>query len=234
MLIEYLCNIFIHNGYRQCVSLVKLDGYKFFVFGTADSAAKEEYFVVLESLVQTELSLSKIFSEIADQLFDQLSTQRNMAEYFPKNSTLIICCEETACPLGLALAIEEDHYNFKKNIITYVVAEIYSLAEKIRSEDGKINLTNEFINNLINENGGDVFRTFKSSGGISKNYYSLLMKIVSKIPLINYIPPIKSLHDLEAAIGTSMTKEQMSLYESVIAEDLLQSDKKFDLWLDQP
>lgn len=233
MLIEYLFNILINNGYLQCVSLVKLDRYRFFVFGTADPASKEEYFVILESLEKTEISLYNIFNNIADKLFDELSLQKNIAEYFPKNSTLIICCEETVCPIGLALSIEEDHYNFKKNVITYVATEIDSLVEKIKSKDGVLRLNNEFLNDLLNEGGGDIFRTFKSSGGASKNYYSLLLRIFSKIPFLTYIPPIKSLHDLEGAIGTSMTKEQMIMYESLIAEDLLQSDKKFDLWLNQ-
>ncbi|WP_426054548.1 ABC-three component system middle component 1 [Janthinobacterium sp. PSPC2-1] len=234
MLIDYISNILTNNGYVQCLSDVTLEGYKFYVFETVDRSSKEEYFVVLESLVQTELSLALIFNEKADQLFDELSAQKNMADYFQKNSTLIICCEETACPVGLALSIEEDHYNFKKNVISYVAAEIDSIADKVKSEDGVLKLTNEYINNIINEGGGDLFRAFKSSGGASRNYYSLLMKIVSKLPLINYIPPVKSLHDLEGAISTSMTKQQVAMYESSISEELLNSDKKFDVWLDQP
>lgn len=234
MLIEFICDIMKDNGYVALTNDVQFEGYDFCLFGCGPGVSKEEYFVVMESHIQSEAALSKILSELADEVFEQISAQSNVAEFFKKNSTLIICAEEQSCSTSVILSLEEDQYNFKKNVILFTKSEIESMTSKVGAMNAETVLTNERINRLIAADGGDVFRAFKSGGGGAQNYYSLLLKMVSKVPFLTYIPVAKSLHDLDGAIDTSMTKLQVDMYRGALEEELLTSDKHFETWLDQP
>ncbi|MGF6514328.1 hypothetical protein ABH912_001794 [Pseudomonas sp. BT76 TE3572] len=226
MLSEILRNIFINHKFAEVPTNLNIDNYKLSIFKPLPELEKQEYFAIIESLEQSEAATHFIFDELSDLLFEKLRTLDNIESYFIKNCTLIICCEKSKTSNKLILSIEEDPYNFKKNIITYTNGEITSLNEIINTQE--LNLTNEQINNIINGESGNLFRSFKEKSSNINSYYSLILKIVAKIPFITYTPAKKSLHDLDGDIEKELTKEQQALYLKSLDIDLNASDKEIE------
>ena len=233
MLINYIANILESNNYTTLPTNIRSDRFEIRLFGTKKEALREEYFVIIENVGPSENFLKEVLYGIADEIFDKITAQAEIADYFRKNCTLIICLKNVEVSSAAILEIEEDQYNFKKNVIAYSQHELESIKIKVESILHKPGLTVEHINSLINEGGGNVFRDFKMLGGSSNSYYSLLMKIFLKVPFLTYIPPEKSLHNLEGAISTSLTKKQMWLYDFNNSALLLNTDKNFDDWLNE-
>ncbi|MGF6130984.1 hypothetical protein QF019_006233 [Pseudomonas frederiksbergensis] len=228
MLSEILRNIFLNHDLSEIPMKLNIENYMIFVFEPLPELKKQEYYVIIESMEQSEEATNFIFDELSDLLFEKIRISDNIESYFVKNCTLIICCEKSKTSNKLILSIEEDPYNFKKNIITYTKGEITSLNETINKTDSTLKLTNEQINNILNGESGNLFRSFKEKSSNINSYYSLLLKIVSKVPFATYQPAKKSLHDLDGDIEKELTKEQQILYLKALDIDLNASDKEIE------
>ncbi|EPM68509.1 hypothetical protein A584_17720 [Pseudomonas syringae pv. theae ICMP 3923] len=226
MLIEIMQNIFTSNGFRYSEIKPTIDGYYLSIFLPPADGLKQEYFVVIEGVKQSEATTDLIWSEIADNIFEKIRTSQAVEGYFAKNCTLILCCEKSLTPIHMILKIEEDPYNFKKNVITYTKGEITSMNQLLMKESEALKLSNHEINLLINGESGNHFTSFKERKNNVNTYYSLLLKIMTKLPFITYEPGAKFLHNLESDIEKELTKEQTQLYTQALAIDLEMSEEK--------
>ncbi|MBN0617384.1 hypothetical protein JTM18_36430, partial [Pseudomonas aeruginosa] len=67
----------------------------------------------------SDAAAQKILEEKAQELFEAISNSGKVDRPFEKNCTMLICHEEEGISRQTILALEEDQYNFKKNVITY-------------------------------------------------------------------------------------------------------------------
>ncbi|EZH77244.1 hypothetical protein AU05_25265 [Ectopseudomonas composti] len=212
MLIKIIENIFLNNGYQIIQLEQHLSEFKSLLFVPENYESREEYFLVIEAITPSEKLTRYILNEGADALFETIRNNQKIDKAFPKNCTMVLCCEARKTPRDLILALEEDHYNFKKNVITYTDEEIQDLLVKLEAS-GHGKLTSAAINKAINSNSGETFSNFKKLGDSANNYYSLLMKIVIKLPFIQYTPAAQQMDDLEQNIRTNLTPEETSILE---------------------
>jgi hypothetical protein len=218
MLIEIVKRIFESNGFQALELLCPYDGLQAFLFKPCSESGKEEFFLLLEYSNPTEDIFRALLNEVADEWYLSIRQQEGVDKAFAKNCTMIICSPIVVMPSRLVFDIEEDKYNFKKNVISYSDSELRSL------EGLTQDLTVAEINRIINHNSGQEFQKFKRSSGNTENYYSLLLKIFVKLPFIRYLHAPKTLDDLEGLIRSSLSEEELSLYLNVLSLDLSQSD----------
>lgn len=235
MLSEHIDSIFLNNGYCKVPNNQNLDGYIHSLFEPKEAPHREEYFVVIEAITQSAQATEYLLNEGADLLFNKFCSMENLKKSFAKNCTMIICCEAANTTRELTLQLEEDHYNFKKNVIIYTKGEITGLEQFCGSDHSFQKLSNELINNIINSDSGNEFRAFKEQTKNRNNHYSLLIKIIMKLPFISYQPKAKSLIDLEISIEKALTLEQRTIYNKLLLLDLNASEEKteqliFEAW----
>ncbi len=224
MLIEIINNILSCNGYDQVEIPILLEGYQVFLYMPRDPG-KEEYFVTIEASVQEEAAHFFVFNEGAEVIFEKIRNIEEVGRSFEKNSTLIICCENNTIDRDLTLKIEEDHYNFKKNIVTYTKGEITAFSE-IVSQVSQI--TNDVISDIINSDSGNDFSAFKEQVKNRNNHFSLALKIMMKLPFITYVPKQKNLIDLESDIESHLSEFQRPIYFNLLAIPPELGDDEFE------
>ncbi|SBW83256.1 hypothetical protein PVE_R1G5376 [Pseudomonas veronii 1YdBTEX2] len=212
MLIEIINNILSSNGYIHVQAPISLEGFQTFLYAPYESD-KEEYFVTIEALDQSMDAHLFLLQEGAELIFEKIRNTEKVGRTFEKNSTLIICCENNSIERELTLKIEEDNYNFKKNIITYTKGEITAFTPIVIES---INITNKLISDIINSEEGNNFRAFKEQTKNRNNHYSLALKIMMKLPFITYIPKKKDLRDLESDIEKGLSTYQLPIYHTLL------------------
>ncbi|WP_269516988.1 ABC-three component system middle component 1 [Acinetobacter baumannii] len=159
-MISIVNDILICNGYKTIELAQLLEGYSCFLFKPIDN--KDEFFVTIESHNQSDEDAKNILENKADELFDLIFSCNIASPFFKKNCTLILCQEYSKIERSTIFQIEEDPYNFKKNVIVYSKNELNSLKDYL-SKDNNISLTNEKINQIINSNNGSEFLNFKTN-----------------------------------------------------------------------
>ncbi|MDO7440339.1 ABC-three component system middle component 1 [Acinetobacter baumannii] len=216
-MISIVNHILICNGYKNIELAQFLEGYSCFLFKPIDN--KDEFFVTIESHNQSDDDAKNILENKADELFDLIFYSNIVSPFFKKNCTLILCQEYSKIERSTIFQIEEDPYNFKKNVIIYSENELNSLKDYL-SKDNNIRLTNEKINQIINSNNGADFLNFKYNQEKTDNYYSLIIKIILKLPFITYIPQEQDLENLEDEIYNSLSEKQKIIYKKLIDQDI--------------
>jgi diphthamide synthase subunit DPH2 len=212
MLTDIISKIFYSNGYIE----IPIDNipqeYRLTLFHPCDQSHRQEYYAVLEHLAETESFLDDVLERLADDFFDLIAATRNINEYFEKNSTLIICQKSGSANSHTVLKLKEDAYNFKKNVITYTAKEFASLHDKLLEIPS---LQKDFFNSLINAKNGEIFRDYKKKSGNTDDYYSLLLKISSKLPFLTYAPPKHELENLDTEINSKLDDYEKRLYDAI-------------------
>ncbi|QXE84897.1 hypothetical protein KP003_10805 [Geomonas nitrogeniifigens] len=212
MLIEVVKLIFLENGYVERPVELNTQFTYFFVVPKPE-LQKQEYFLVLEKKDTTATDIAELVKEKADLYFDTIRRCDKVDESFEKNCTIILCCESSKIDLNSILRFEEDPYNFKKNAIEYRDEELVSWRSHVSGA-----LTVENLNHLVNPDQGASFIAFKTTNKL--DYYSLLMKIFIKIPLVYYEPQSTSaLYDISDKIRDCLNKEYAAQYDYLIAAD---------------
>jgi len=203
MLIDILKQIFYDNNYVE--RNVELNSvYKYFLAVPNPKVNRQEYFLVLEKKDTTEENIKSLMTEDADKYFEIIRKNDQVDEAFDKNCTMILCFESTKSEFEVILRLEEDPYNFKKNVIEYTAKELASWNSKVTGT-----LTVNDMNRLVNPDQGATFTAFKKK--TSNDYYSLLMKIFIKLPIINYMPQSPSnLYDISEKIRSSLSKSNLN------------------------
>lgn len=211
------------NAYSITSVSHNISGYTTFLAAPEKVKKRQEFFLLLEHYFPTDELLRRLIKEDAGRFFEFLIKSELTDETFRKNCTLVLCCEKNSVSPETVLAVEEDPYNFKKNIITYTSVELQNWDNMITSS-----LHFKNLNELINEDMGNKFRQFKERGDSSNDYYSLLMKIVTKIPIIQYIPAEKDLYDLEAEIRKKLSHDDQEILDFIVNIDLTKSDDEIE------
>ncbi|MDO8417320.1 MAG: hypothetical protein Q7S87_14030 [Agitococcus sp.] len=222
-MINIINNILTSFGYQQANIEYSLDNLAMFLFIPASESNREEYFVTLQLNIQSDESAQTILEETAQELFESIRNSGKVERSFEKNCTMIICHEDAMISRNTILALEEDQYNFKKNVVTYAEHELHALKTHL-SESGVEHLTNKIINEIINFGGGKRFLEFKNNHKNINDHYSLILKIALKLPFITYSPHEQQLTNLSLEIEQSFNH-----YQSVIFTQLMESGE----WADE-
>lgn len=214
-MINIINNILSSNGYNQVKLEPPFNDQVFYLFCLPEESKREEYFVTIQLQTQSDAAAQALLEEKAQELFEAISNSGKVDRPFEKNCTMLICHEEQRISRQTILSLEEDQYNFKKNIITYTPRELANLKAHI-SESGIEKITNNVINEIINSEGGRNFIDFKGDHANSKGYYSLTLKAALKLPFITYSPQEQQLTNLNDEIKNSLNPYQSSIYSQLI------------------
>ncbi|MCK5344440.1 MAG: hypothetical protein KAR20_13590, partial [Candidatus Heimdallarchaeota archaeon] len=179
MLIDILKKIFNDNHFEELKVEFDSGEYHFFLTRPGSAAKRQEYYLVLEKENTTIEDINMLIETGADNFFEVIRKSDLVDESFEKNCTIIFSCgpSERAIEPEIILRLEEDPYNFKKNVIEYTSEELDSWND-VASASLSVERLNEMMGN------GETFASFKE-GGV-KDSYSLLMKISMKLPFIHY------------------------------------------------
>lgn len=217
-MITLINKILFSNGYERLDIEPSSSNVIFYAFCLPEGHKREEYFVTIQLQEQSDTAAQELLHEKAQILFEEISNSGKVGRPFEKNCTLLICHEEEKISRQTILALEEDHYNFKKNVITYTSNELESLESYIiENEIEKI--TNNIISEIINSNSGRKFLTFKNDHTNKKDYYSLILKTALKLPFITYTPQEQQLTNLNDEIDKSLSLYQSTIYSQLMAYD---------------
>lgn len=224
MMIEILKEIFKSNEYEQVAFDLCLIDAEYAIYTPKRKENKEEYFVLLELKHQSQKEIKITLEKLSEYLFEKIMKFGAIERYFGKNSTLIICHKQTKIDRMTTLALEEDLYNFKKNVILYSEEEINDLINHLASQ-GIVNLTNKTLLSIINEENGSSFVNFKNKKEKKGNYYSIIIKIFLKVPFLTYQTEKKKLDAIESNID-----KELNIFQRKISDDILNFDSE---WSDE-
>lgn len=217
-MINIINNILSSNGYKQVEIEIPLNNQAFYLFCLPEESKREEYFVTIQLQTQSESEAQALLEEMAQELFEAISNSGKVDRPFEKNCTMLICHEEERISRQTILALEEDQYNFKKNVITFTPHELENLKTHL-SESGVEKITNNVINEIINSEHGRKFLAFKDDRANSKNHYSLVLKAALKLPFITYSPQEHQLINLSDEIKNSLAPNLYSIYSQLIESE---------------
>lgn len=218
-MISIINNVLANNGYKLVRKEIpeKIPA-TVCLFSASEPCNREEYFVTLELNEQSDEMAINLLEEKAQELFEEISSSGFVDKTFEKNCTMILCHEEAKISRRTVLALEEDQYNFKKNVIAYYPQEVDATNEFLAKENIE-KITNSLINNIITAEGGKIFLEFKESHKNKKDYYSLVLKIALKLPFITYIPREQQLINLDQEVESSLSEEQSFIYDKLVNSD---------------
>lgn len=184
-----------------------------------ESNINQEYYLFLHCDSIDNNFIKKLNDEYLEYLMDNIESLEFTDESARKNSTLIITCKSENISDENLLKVEENPYFFKKNIITYDLEQLKDLKLVLNG-----NYNNISINKHIMIDGGDKFEDFKTQKLKSGSYYPLLIKIITKLPFVHYIPQNNQLDNLENFIYENLTPEDIKLFDFVCSIDKKLSD----------
>lgn len=210
-----IINIILNsNGYQETDIPLHQELAELNLFKPCVDNHRQEYFLVVKLHEQSNEAAKQFLEHHTQDWFDQIIISGFVGQEFEKNCTLILCHKEDQVNRTTILMIEEDQYNFKKNVITYTEDELIDLQDYI--DRNQLNsLNEEVINSVINENGGMSFLQFKNNNIEQKDYYSLLLKSILKLPFISYLPQEQQLANLIDDIELSLSSSQLSIYKKL-------------------
>lgn len=190
-----------------------------------DGEGYQEYYVLLQSDDVSDDFLKSLAIDGSEELMGRLELLDFTDESFRKNSTLILCCSSVSISDSVLLQFEENPYFFKKNAITYSDAELLNLKEKL---NGRFN--NEILNSLLAERGGSFFDSFKTMNLPEGHYYPLLIRLITKLPFVHYLPQSNNLEDLDEFVRKELVESDLKLLDYVLSEEYLIDDKVSSDW----
>lgn len=201
-----LVDVDLSNQYLEC-SLYK-----------AESSYREEYFLTVRVDNNSDEALQKLLDNTAQEIFEEIQGAGKVELYFEKNCTMLICLDSFGLNHDLVLALEEDPYNFKKNVIKYSPPELAALNDHMTSNAIKA-LTNDIINDILNANNGKNFLAFKYQSGNEHHLYDLIVRVMLKLSFLSYHPQEQKLENLTGQIDSALPAALIETFEKVLAVD---------------
>lgn len=224
---EIINNILNSNGYQETDAPIRQELAELNLFKPSVDNHRQEYFLVVKLHEQSDESAKQFLEHHTQDWFDQIIISGFVGQEFEKNCTVILCHKEDQVSRATILMIEEDQYNFKKNVITYTDRELMDLLGYI--DENQLNsLNEEAINNIINEHGGISFLQFKNNNKEQENYYSLVLKSILKLPFITYLPQEQQLANLAGDIELSLSSNQLRVYKKLTESSELWEDENIE------
>lgn len=213
-MLEQLERILVANEYG--VKQVELMDFDARIAMPRDLGNKQEYFLILAHQHLSDELVNELLMEHTATFLDTLAAMPYVDESLRKNCTLLLCCENGRLSNQLILQFEENPFSFKKNVISYTADELTAFTKII--EDNEPN--NLFLNRLLNAEEGELFAKFKNGNLDEKHYYPLLLRLMTKVPLLTYTPNQQELDDLEAVVRDSLTMKEQKVMDYLLNIDL--------------
>jgi hypothetical protein len=204
-------NNFIVNEFDYSIDI---DGLNAKVVIPSHNNSNQEYYLILEYEFVNDCIIDKLVKEYLEKIMDALEALDYTDESFKKNCTLIFCCKIGEVTDQSLLRLEEDPYFFKNNVITYSELELIALQREL---NGKYD--NYSLNELIVSNSGDFFESFKTLSLEGNHYYPLLIRIITKLPFVHYLPQQNQLDDLDVFIRKYLDSSDLKLLDIVCSSD---------------
>lgn len=176
---------------------------------SADSD-RQEYYFILECGTVDDTFIDRLLGEHIEKFMDSLEKLEVTDESFIKNCTMILCCQAGHISNQKLLRFEENPYFFKKNTITYSNNELIALKGVL---DNQFN--NEQLNQLLISNEGSLFESFKTLSLEVDSYYPLLIKIMTKLPFVHYIPQPNQLENLDSFVKSELDTSNLRLLDFI-------------------
>ncbi len=184
----------------------------------AESSERQEYFLTIDLSALDQEELKIFLEQTCQEIFEEILNSGNVELHFEKNCTMIICIDTSSINQDLTLAIEEDPYNFKKNVIKYTADELTELNSYLSTNSVKA-LTNDAINDILNANGGTDFLEFKKNRMSGSQLYSLVTRIIIKLPFLVYTPRKQKLENLAGQIEEAVPVELRETLHRILATE---------------
>ncbi|WP_417527352.1 ABC-three component system middle component 1 [Marinomonas shanghaiensis] len=207
MLIDLIDKVFLNNGYEAVHFEHRYNDLITRLFKPQTAKNKAEYYLVVEFQNAKNQHADDLLSKWSDILHLKVRENPLVDRVFSKNCTMIICWPSNEITNKQVFKLEEDRYNFKKNVITYSSTEFLDLQGK------NSDLTVVQLNELIGEGNGRFFQRFKEKSDELNNYYSLLLKIFIKVPFLTYLHDPKRLSNLDSSLVEGLSQSELELYE---------------------
>lgn len=191
-----------------------VEGLKAKLYSPNSENKNQEYYLFLEYDSPDDASLQSLVKEHIEIFMDTLDSLDFTDKSFRKNCTLILCCKIGAITDQSLLEFEEDPYFFKKNVITYSELELIALQKELNFQHDNLSL-----NNLLMSHGGDLFESFKTLSLEDNHYYPLLVRVMTKLPFVHYIPQQNQLDDLDVFIRGNLNSTDLNLLDKICFDD---------------
>jgi len=214
-MITTLNNIMTSNRF----TLVDIDlPSSFFEFSLykAESRHREEYFLTIHLDNNSDQALQNFLDNTAQEIFEEIQITDKVELYFEKNCTMLICLDSLGLSQDLVLALEEDPYNFKKNVIKYSSSELAALNAYLASNAIKA-LTSDIINDIINANNGADFLAYKYQNRDRHRLYDLIVRVMLKLSFLSYNPKEQKLENLTGQIDAALPPTLTETFERILA-----------------
>lgn len=226
-MINIINNIFFNNGYKLVEFELQQDVAEIYLFCPKDENKREEYFVTVQFRTQSDNAVQDLLEVKAQDWFEEISYSGKVDQTFEKNCTMLLCHEEDEISKQTILMIEEDQYNFKKNVIVYTQQEVVALKSYLEQKQIE-KITTSIINSIINADSGKYFLEFKDNNKQQKDHYSLILKTSLKLPFVTYSPQEQQLNNLLDDFENSLSTEQSSTYSQLINSEREWTEKNTD------
>lgn len=202
-----LYSIFYLNGFIG--HEITKDGFEYIdeikFFTPSEELKKHEYFIVMNLKKPKEEELDNLLNEDFNKIYTEVVDSIYFNNYVSKNTTAIIFIEledlnsasNNSSLNKKILNIEENKYNFKKNVITYT--------EKQAKEFQKLHNCEEDIRVSINKvlYDKDKFVEFKKNP-ILDSIYNFISKLQIKIPFLALKSEEKEMESLKEKIDKQL------------------------------
>lgn len=215
-MITILNNVMASNGLIMVDVGMDNDTFDFCLY-KAQNSRREEYFLTLELTDTSNETLRKFLDEIAQEIFEDIRNSGKVEMFFEKNCTMLICINSAKLDPELVLALEEDPYNFKKNVITYSARELTALNRYLTSHSIQA-FSGDIINDILNANGGRDFLAFKYQSDRNP-LYDLAIRFVLKLPFLVYRPREQKLENLSGQIDDAIPDDKSEIFNQMLAAE---------------
>jgi len=223
-MIELLSSIFVACGYVVGSVDLKKEIFSARLVTSTRELLREEYFLLIEVLDISDELMHKMLSEYVSEFSDILEVNERTDKSFRKNCTMILCCESNKVSNRQLLKFEEDPFSFKKNVVTYSQEELASLISMFSESLPNV----EYLNELVRGDNGTLFEEFKNGKLESNSYYPLLLRIITKLPIVHYIPNIKKLDDLNGIVRDELSTKEFELMSRVVDVDFDKNEESLE------
>lgn len=184
----------------------------------AESSHREEYFLTLYLDNNSDQALQNFLDNTAQDIFEEIQGTGKVELYFEKNCTMLICLDSLGLNHNLVMALEEDPYNFKKNVIKFSSSELAALNAYLTS-NAIAALTNDIINDILNADNGREFLAFKFQKGDRRRLYDLIVRVMLKLSFLSYQPQEQKLENLTGQIESALPAELTETYDRILVAD---------------
>ncbi|MFJ4051210.1 ABC-three component system middle component 1 [Pseudomonas hunanensis] len=182
----------------------------------AESRLREEYFLTIYLDNNSDETLQNFLDNTAQEIFEEIQGTGKVELYFEKNCTMLICLDSLNLNQDLVLALEEDPYNFKKNVIKYSSSELAALNAYLASNAIEA-LTSDIINDILNANNGADFLAFKYQNKNRHRLYDLIVRVMLKLSFLSYNPKEQKLENLTGQIDAALPPALTETFERILA-----------------